>query len=306
MLQFSDVSAAADRIAARVKRTPVVQSDALNSALNCKVYLKCEHLQKSGAFKFRGACNALLQLSPEQRAAGVVTVSSGNHGAGLAAAGQLLGVQVTVGVAHNASPLKRQNMLDFGANIIPIEAGMPAREAFIDAQRAAQQQVIPPYDHPHIMAGQGTAALELFEDYPDLAVLLTPLGGGGLLSGSSVVAKHYGATCYGVEPELAADGYQSLQSGRLQPAMPPTSICDGLLTSVGEHPFAVIQANVADILLVSDAQVVDAQHLVDDCTGMWVEPSSATVIAAIQRYPELFAEKHVGVVISGGNVKRPS
>lgn len=301
MVDFKQVSAAADRIAARALRTPVKQSHALNSALGCQVYLKCENEQKSGAFKFRGACNALLQLSPEQRAKGVVTVSSGNHGAALAAAGQMLGVPVTVGVAHNASPVKRSNMLRYGANIIAIEPGMQAREAFIAEQLAQNAIVIPPYDHPDIIAGQGSAALELFEEYPHLWGVVTPLGGGGLLSGSCLVAEHYDAFCCGVEPELAADGKQSLEKGEIQPAMPPQSICDGLLTSLGKHTFAIIKEKVTDILLVSDAEAKAAQELVEETTGMWIEPSSATVIAALKRYPDIFKEKHVGVILSGGN-----
>ncbi|WP_241967578.1 pyridoxal-phosphate dependent enzyme [Pseudidiomarina insulisalsae] len=298
---FGAVTAAADRIAARALRTPVKQSERLNQALGCQVYLKCENLQRSGSFKFRGACNALLQLSPEQRAQGVVTVSSGNHGAALAAAGQLLGVQVTVGVANNASPVKRSNMLKHGARIIPIEPGMAAREAFLAGQQAQNAIIIPPYDHPDIIAGQGSAALQLLEEYPQLWGVVTPLGGGGLLSGSALVAEHYGAFCYGIEPELASDGKQSLIKGEIQPAMPPTSICDGLLTSLGKHTFAIIKEKVSDILVVSDAQVTAAQELVEATTGMWIEPSSATVIAALQRYPELFCDKSVGVILSGGN-----
>lgn len=301
MVDFKQVSGASDRIAARALRTPVKQSQALNAELGCHVYLKCENEQKSGAFKFRGACNALLQLSPEQRAQGVVTVSSGNHGAALAAAGRMLGVHVTVGVAKNASPVKRTNMLRYGANIIAIEAGMEAREAFIAEQLAQDAIVIPPYDHPDIIAGQGSAALELFEEYPHLWGVVTPLGGGGLLSGSCLVAEHYEAFCYGVEPELASDGKQSLAAGDIQPAMPPQSICDGLLTSLGKHTFAIIKEKVTDILLVSDAEAQAAQALVDETTGMWIEPSSATVIAALKRYPELFKEKQVGVILSGGN-----
>ncbi|MFC0446040.1 threonine/serine dehydratase [Pseudidiomarina halophila] len=302
MMTFQAIAAAADRIAARALRTPVKRSDQLDAALGCQVYLKCENLQKSGAFKFRGACNALLQLAPEQRSQGVVTVSSGNHGAALACAGKMLGVEVTVGVASNASPLKRSNMLRYGAKIIPIEPGMEAREAFLAEQLEQGAIIIPPYDHPDIIAGQGTAALELLEDYPQLWGLVTPLGGGGLLSGSCLVAAHFDAFCYGVEPELAADGKQSLELGEIQPAMPPKSICDGLLTSLGKHTFAILQEQVTDVVLVSDQEVEAAQQLVKECTGMWIEPSSATTIAALKRYPEVFAEKQVGVIISGGNV----
>lgn len=306
MMTFDDITAAADRIAARVLRTPVKHSAALDSALGCQVMLKCENLQKSGAFKFRGACNALLQLAPEQRQQGVVTVSSGNHGAALAAAGQLLGVQVTVGVATNASPLKRDNMLKYGAKLHAIEPGMAAREQFLAEQARQSAIIIPPYDHLDIMAGQGTAALELCEDYPDLWAVVTPLGGGGLLSGSCVVAKRFGARCFGIEPELASDGKQSLQHGSIQPAMPAKSRCDGLLTSLGALPFDILQRQVSDILLVSEQQVDAAQQLVWSCTDMWIEPSSATTVAALQRYPEIFAERKVGVIVSGGNVAAPA
>ncbi|MGQ4276810.1 threonine ammonia-lyase [Pseudidiomarina sp. E22-M8] len=302
MITFQAIAAAADRIAARALRTPVKRSDELDAALGCRVYLKCENLQKSGAFKFRGACSALLQLAPEQRSQGVVTVSSGNHGAALACAGKMLGIEVTVGVASNASSLKRTNMMRYGAKIIPIEPGMEAREAFLAEQLAQGAIIIPPYDHPDIIAGQGTAALELLEAHPRLWGIVTPLGGGGLLSGSCIVAEHFDAFCYGVEPELAADGKKSLELGEIQPAMPPKSICDGLLTSLGKHTFAILQEKVTDVVLVSDQEVEAAQQLLKECTGMWIEPSSATTIAALKRYPEIFTEKHVGVIITGGNV----
>ncbi|KFZ31125.1 threonine dehydratase [Pseudidiomarina salinarum] len=302
---FCQIRDAAARISDRVMRTPVRHQLALDDALGAQVWLKCENLQHTGAFKFRGACNALLQLTPAQREAGVFTVSSGNHGAALAAAGQQLGISVRVGVASNASPVKRANMEQYDAELITIEPGMTAREQFVEQQQASGRHFVPPYNHPHIICGQGTAALELLEQQPDLEILLTPLGGGGLLSGTAIVGRELGiSNIYGVEPELAADGRASLEAGSIQPAMPPRSVCDGLLTSLGEETFAIIRRAVDDVLVVTDEQALAAQQLCFEHTGMWIEPSSATPLAAIKAYPQLFAAKRIGVVISGGNVNQ--
>ncbi len=302
---FCQIRAAAERISDRIVRTPVRHQLALDEALGAQVWLKCENLQHTGAFKFRGACNALLQLTPEQREAGVFTVSSGNHGAALAAAGKQLGISVRVGVASNASEVKRANMEQYDAELITIEPGMAAREQFAEQQQASGRHFIPPYNHPHIICGQGSAALELLEQQPELDILLTPLGGGGLLSGTAIVGRALGVNkIYGVEPELAADGKASLALGEIQPAMPPRSVCDGLLTSLGEETFAIIQPLVDDILLVTDEQALAAQQLCFEHTGMLIEPSSATTLAAIKAFPELFAGKRIGVVISGGNVNQ--
>jgi threonine dehydratase len=303
---FSELQAAAQRISPMRLHTPVLHNDALNQALGCQLFLKAEHHQHTGAFKYRGACNALLQLSPEQRAAGVFTVSSGNHGAALAAAGQQLGIAVRVGVASNASAVKRANMARYGAELITIEPGMAAREAFAAEQQHSGRVFIPPYNHPHIIAGQGTAALELLQAVAPLDLLLAPLGGGGLLAGTAIAARAFGvARVFGVEPELAADGWASLQQGSIQPAMPPLSICDGLLTSLGTHTFTVLQQLVEGVLLVSDAEALAAQQLCYATTGEWIEPSSATVIAAIARYQDQFQGLRVGAIIGGGNVAPP-
>ena len=303
---FSVLQEAAQRIAPMSLGTPIVHSQALNQALGCQLWLKAEHQQHTGAFKYRGACNALLQLSPAQREAGVFTVSSGNHGAALAAAGQQLGIAVRVGVASNASPVKRANMARYGAELVTIEPGMPAREAFAAEQQLSGRVFIPPYNHPHIIAGQGTAALELLQAVAPLDVVLTPLGGGGLLAGTAIAARSLGvAQVFGVEPELAADGWASLQQGSIQPALPPLSICDGLLTSLGSHTFALIQQFVTGVLLVSDSEALAAQQLCYATTGEWIEPSSATVVAAMMRYAEQFKGLRVGAIISGGNVAPP-
>ncbi|WP_417686108.1 threonine ammonia-lyase [Pseudidiomarina gelatinasegens] len=306
-LDYSHIVTAAERLAPMVRRTTVLVSLKLNEALNAQVWLKCEHLQHTGAFKFRGACNALLQLTDEERARGVYTVSSGNHGAALAAAGKQLGIKVRVGVAANASPVKRANMAKYDAELITIEPGMAAREAFVAAQQSTGKSFVPPYNHPHIWQGQGTAAHELLNEQPDLDCIIAPLGGGGLLSGTAIAAQAKGVKrVYGVEPELAADGQASFQTGVLQPAMPPMSICDGLLTSVGDKTFPIIRALVNDVLVVSDSEALAAQKLVFELTEQWIEPSSATVIAAIKRYPELFAKQRIGVIISGGNIAPPA
>lgn len=306
-LDYSHIVTAAERLAPLVRRTTVLVSLKLNEALNAQVWLKCEHLQHTGAFKFRGACNALLQLTDEERTRGVYTVSSGNHGAALAAAGKQLGIKVRVGVAANASAVKRANMAKYDAELITIEPGMAAREAFVAAQQSTGRSFVPPYNHPHIWQGQGTAAHELLNEQPDLDCIIAPLGGGGLLSGTAISAKANGVKrVYGVEPELAADGHASFQTGVLQPAMPPMSICDGLLTSVGDKTFPIIRALVNDVLVVSDSEALAAQKLVFELTEQWIEPSSATVIAAIKRYPELFAKQRIGVIISGGNIAPPA
>lgn len=302
--QFRKVQAAATCLGDHVKRTPVIHSLELDDALGAQVWLKCENVQHTGAFKFRGAMHALLQLSEAERAAGVYTVSSGNHGAALAAAGQQLGIQVRVGVATNASAVKRANMERYNAELIAIEPGMPAREAFVASQQGNGRSFIPPYNHEWIVAGQGTAALELVQAQPRLNVLVAPLGGGGLLSGTSIVARQHGMAALGIEPELAADGHASLQAGTIQPAMPPNSICDGLLTNLGTVTFPLLQQHVKAILLVSDTEAEQAQQLCFDHTDMWIEPSSAVVLAAIKRYPDYFHGQRVGVIISGGNVAK--
>lgn len=302
--QFTAVKAAAECLGDRVRLTPVIHSLGLDAALGCAVWLKCEHEQHTGAFKFRGAMHALLQLSESERAAGVYTVSSGNHGAALAAAGQQLGIDVRVGVASNASAVKRANMERYQAELITIEPGMAAREAFVASQQDSGRTFIPPYNHDWIVAGQGTAALELVQAQPQLNVLVAPLGGGGLLSGTSIVARQHGMKVFGVEPELAADGFASLQAGAIQPAIPPTSICDGLLTSLGSVTFPLLQQHLEAILLVSDDEAAAAQQLCYEHTDQWIEPSSAVVLAALKRYPEHFQGQRVGVIVSGGNVTK--
>lgn len=284
--------------------TPVLTNPILNEQANAQLYFKCENLQRTGAFKFRGACHALLQLTTAERQAGVYTVSSGNHGAALACAGQILGVDVTVAVPNNAPATKRANIANHGATIVAIEPGMAAREAIVAKWQHERPDAhfIPPYNHPHIIAGQGTAALELLKTVGNIDVVITPVGGGGLLSGCAMVAHSQGITVYGAEPEQVDDAWASLQTGAIVPARGPKSICDGLLTSLGEHTFPLIQRHVNDILRVSEEQIVAAMQLIWQQLKLVVEPSSATVLAAVLAYPEHFNGKSVGLVLSGGNL----
>lgn len=301
--QFERIQQAATLIAPYAINTPVLRSDALDNLAGAKLYFKCEHRQQTGAFKFRGAMHALLQLSEAERAQGVYTVSSGNHGAALACAGQLLNTQIEVAVPTSAPAKKQQNIARYQPKITSLEPGMAAREAFVAQQRTSSPaHFIPPYDHPHIIQGQGTAALELLQAQPDLQVLIAPLGGGGLLSGTCLTGRALGVQAiYGAEPELANDAYESLQQGRIQPAKPPKSVCDGLLTSLGQHTFQVLTQHLTAVLVITDEETLAAQALIKTHLGEQVEPSAAITLAAVLKNPEKFQGKHVGLILSGGN-----
>jgi len=303
-INLAAVHQAEQLIAPYIVKTPVLQSSALNKLLNGELFFKCENLQRTGAFKFRGACYALLQLTAEQRAQGVFTVSSGNHGAALACAGQMLNIAVHVAVPITAPAFKKANIARYGAKLTEIAAGMPARQAFIDEQQQAADGAlfIPPYNHADIIVGQGTAALELVKEISDLDCLITPVGGGGLLAGTSMVGHSQDITVYAAEPEKADDAWASIQSGKIEPSRGVVSICDGLLTQLGELTFPIIQSDVAAILKVSDSAVVEAMKLVWQELKIIIEPSSATVLAAVLAYPELFANKTTGLILSGGNL----
>lgn len=284
--------------------TPVLNNAYLDQLSCARLYFKCENLQRTGAFKFRGACHALLQLTKAQRSAGVYTVSSGNHGAALACAGQLLNIAVTVAVPRNAPAVKKANIASYAAHIIEIEPGMQAREEIVHklSNEHPQATFIPPYNHEHIIAGQATAALELVKLIPDLDSLIAPVGGGGLLSGSAMVAHSQSLPIYAAEPELVDDAWASLQSGHVEPARDSVSICDGLLTNLGDKTFPIIRQHVDEIFRVSEAEVVDAMQLIWQHLKVIVEPSSATVLAAILKYNDHFKNKRVGLILSGGNI----
>lgn len=303
-IHLAAIHQAEQRLASYCVQTPVLQSDYLNKLTGGNFYFKCENLQHTGSFKFRGACYALLQLTAEQQAAGVYTVSSGNHGAALAYAGQLLNIPVHVAVPSTAPAVKKANIARYGAHITELAPGMEARAEFLARQETEQptQTFVPPYNHPNIIIGQGTAALELIKEVPNLDTLMTPVGGGGLAAGTCMVGNSQNMQVFAAEPEHADDAWASLQSGKIEPSRGLVSICDGLLTQLGELTFPILQDKLTAILKVSDDAVIEAMQLLWQELKIIVEPSSATVFAAALTYPEHFAGKFNGLILSGGNL----
>ena len=306
-ISYADVVKAADRLVGIAHRTPVVTSATADALTRSTIFFKCENQQRMGAFKFRGAYNALIQFTPEQKAAGVVAFSSGNHAQAIALAGQLLGIRAVLVMPKDAPALKVAATEGYGGEVIFYDRYTENREDI--GQRLAEEQgltLIPPYDHPHVMAGQGTAAKELFEDVGPLDYLLVPLGGGGLLAGCAVAAAHsLSADCkvIGVEPEAGNDGQQSFRSGEIVSIETPKTIADGAQTlHLGNYTFPVIRELVDDIITVSDAQLVDTMRFFAERMKLIVEPTGCLAAAAVLQGVLPVAGKRVGVIVSGGNV----
>ncbi|MCB0164184.1 MAG: threo-3-hydroxy-L-aspartate ammonia-lyase [Anaerolineae bacterium] len=304
-ISFDDVKAAAQTIQGVANRTPVMTSRTFNQITGCQVYFKCENFQRVGAFKFRGAYNALARLSESERARGVVTHSSGNHAQGVALAARLLGIAATIVMPSDTPGSKLAATKGYGAEIVLYDRQTQDR-AELAGQLVNQRGLvmIHPYDQPHVMAGQGTVALELFEEVPDLDVLVAPVGGGGLLSGCATVAKALkpDVRVFGVETEKSNDWWQSFQTGRRVKISPPDTIADGMRTQQpGELTFPVIREHVEAIWLVSDAQVIETMRFLLTRLKIVVEPTGAVAPAAIfnRMAPP---GSTVGVIISGGNV----
>ena len=303
---FSDVQSAAARLRGQAHRTPVVTSRTFDQIAGCQVFFKCENLQRGGAFKFRGAYNALSQLTPEQHARGVVAFSSGNHAQGLALAARLLSIPATVVMPSDAPKLKVEATRGYGAEVVFYDRLTGDREA-IARQLASERglTVIPPFDHPHIIAGQGTAALELFQAVPELDALLTPVGGGGLISGCATAAKAMrpSVRVIGVETEPANDAWQSLRTGQRITIPVPDTIADGIrTTSLGAITFEIMRRLVNDIVLVTDADVIEAVRFMLLRMKLLAEPTGAVPVAALMAHKVPVVEgKRVGVIVSGGN-----
>lgn len=303
---FSDVQAAAARLRGQAHRTPVVTSRTFDQIAGCQVFFKCENLQRAGAFKFRGAYNALAQLPPEQKQRGVVAFSSGNHAQGLALAARVLGIPAAVVMPSDAPKTKVDATRGYGAEIIFYDRLTGDREA-IARQLAAERglTVVPPFDHPHIIAGQGTAALELLKDVPDLDVLLTPVGGGGLIAGCATAARAMrpGVRVIGVETEPANDAWQSLRAGQRVSIPVPDTIADGIRTTcLGVYTFEIMRKLVEEIALVADADVIEAMRFMALRMKLVAEPTGAVPVAALMaRKIPVVSGKRVGVVVSGGN-----
>jgi threo-3-hydroxy-L-aspartate ammonia-lyase len=303
---YADVEAAAARIAGVANRTPVQTSRTLNEMIGAEVFIKCENFQRMGAFKFRGAFNALSKFTPEQRKAGVVAFSSGNHAQGIALSAKILNMPATIVMPHDAPAAKVAATRGYGAQVVIYDRYTEDREAI--GRRLADEQgltLIPPYDHPDVLAGQGTAARELFEETGALDALFVPLGGGGLLSGTALSTRALAPQCklYGVEPEAGNDGQQSFRSGEIVHIDTPKTIADGAQTQhLGNYTFGIIRRDVNDILTASDAQLVDAMKFFASRMKMIVEPTGCLGLAAALSQKDALKGKRVGVLISGGNI----
>ena len=304
MVDNNDIQRAHQRIKPFIHQTPVLCSELLNALSGADLFFKCENFQKAGAFKYRGAINAVKLLPESDAHAGVATHSSGNHGAALARAASIRGIPAYIVVPINANAVKKDAILTYGATIIECEPTLQSRETTL--QRVVEQtgaNFVPPYDDDRIIAGQGTVAVEMLQQISELEAVLVPVGGGGLLAGCSIGFASAGIKeIYGVEPRGADDAHRSLKSGVRVEEHTPESICDGLLTTLGERNFLIIRNHVQEILLVSDEEVVAAMRLLWTHLKIVVEPSSAVTMAGLLKYPHLFADKRVGLILTGGNV----
>ena len=299
------VELAAKTIEPYIHRTPVLTSKSINELTGIDFYFKCENFQKIGAFKIRGGMNASLSLSPAQLKNGIATHSSGNHAQALAYAAKTLGIQAYIVMPKSSPQVKIDAVRGYGANIIICESNQAAREAALEkivAETGAE--FIHPYDDYRVITGQATCVKELIEEVPDLEIVITPVGGGGLLSGTCLGAQFFkpGLKVYGGEPEGAADAVLSIQSGKVEKAPFINTIADGLLTTLSEQTLAIIKEHVTDILLVSEEEIIAALRLIYERMKIIVEPSCVVPFAAAMRNAHLFKGKKVGIILTGGNV----
>lgn len=303
---YDDVVSASEILKGVAHRTPVLTSSTADARTGAKLFFKCENYQRMGAFKFRGGYNAIARLTPEQRAAGVVTFSSGNHAQAIALASRELGVQATIIMPHDAPAAKRAATEGYGGRVVTYDRYQDDREAV--ARRIQEESgatLIPPFDHHDVIAGQGTAAKELFDDVGPLDALFVCLGGGGLLAGSTLAAQALSPACQviGVEPEAGNDGQQSLRKGEIVRIPAPKSLADGAVTThLGQLTFPIIQRGVKDIVTVTDAQLIDTMRFFAERMKMVVEPTGCLAAAAVLQQVVAMPGKRVGIIVSGGNV----
>jgi threonine dehydratase len=293
------------RIAPYARVTPVLRSEWLDALAGCSLHFKCENLQRAGAFKFRGACNAVFSLSDEDAERGVVTQSSGNHGAAIALACRLRGIHATVVVPKGAPKVKLAAIADFGAHIVPCETHQADRDRVTrDVLERTHASYVHPFNDARVIAGQGTATLELLESVSDLGMLIAPVSGGGLLSGTAIAAHAINASIevIGAEPEGARDAHDSLVSGERITGRKANTLCDGLRAELGPLTFSILQSHVSTILLADEADIISAMRLIWERLKVVVEPSCAVPLAAILKNPNVFAGRRVGIILSGGNV----
>jgi len=304
-IELDDIKTAAERIRPYIHRAPVLTNESLNQKVGAQVFMKCENFQKVGAFKFRGASNAVWALTDEEAAHGVVTHSSGNHAQALALAAKMRGIPAYIVMPSNAPQVKKNAVAGYGGQITFCEPTLAARESTMESIRQSTgASVIHPYNNERVIAGQGTAALELLEDVSDLDAIIAPVGGGGLLSGTSIAATEMkkGIRVIAAEPEMADDAFRSMQAGKIIPSANPKTVADGLLTSLGELTFPIIQKRVEQIVTVSEAGIIEAMKFVWERAKIIIEPSAATVIAVLWEQKIDLRGLKVGVILSGGNV----
>jgi len=302
---FEDIKAAQDRLKDHAHITPIMTSRTLNKIVGVEVYLKCENFQRMGAFKFRGAFNTMALLSDADKARGVITYSSGNHAQAVALVGTLLGIETTVVMPNDAPTIKRMATEEYGATVVEYDPQKAARQEIAEALAAKHgYAIIPPYDHLDVIAGQGTAALELFAKVKTLSMLLVPCGGGGLLSGSAIASKAIDPSCrvVGIEPEVADDATKSFHSKTLHTVRNPPTIADGTRTpSLGKLTFPLVLKHVDDMKTVSETEIIEAVKFLFYRMKLVVEPSGALGVAALLSH-KVSPEGQVGVIISGGNI----
>ena len=302
---YTDVLSAQKRINPFIHHTPVLHSESINKITGASIYFKCENLQKVGAFKFRGATNAILHLSEQEKLKGVATHSSGNHAAALALAARNQHIKVYVVMPENAPEIKKKAVKSYGAEITFCEATLKAREQSLnEVIKQTGAVFIHSYNNLHIIAGQGTAAIELLNEINDLDIVMTPIGGGGLISGTAIAAKGFNPNIkvYGAEPKLADDAYRSFKENRLIPLLKTDTIADGLRTSLGTINFQLITKYLDDIITVSEESIIEAMRMVWERMKIIIEPSSAVPLAAVLEQTTMFKNKKLGIILSGGNV----
>jgi threonine dehydratase len=300
-----DILEAHHRIRPYIHRTPVMSCAAIDGRAGCQVFFKCENFQKIGAFKMRGASNAVFSTPPAERTKGFATHSSGNHAQAVAKAAAMAGTNAYIVMPDNSSRVKLGAVRGYGAEVTLCEPNEHARQSTCDAivQRTGAQ-FVHPFDDYRIIAGQATAALELLQDIPDLDAILAPVGGGGLAAGTALSAKYFGRNTrvYLTEPEAVDDTFRSFRSGKIEPAIPNPTLADGLRTTVGQRNFDIIKTHVEDVFTVTENELVDAMKLVWERMKIVIEPSAAVPVAALLKNKNLFSGKSVGIILSGGNV----
>ena len=302
---LQDIQQAAERIKPYTHRTSVLTNEGLNQKVGAQVFLKCENMQKVGAFKFRGASNAVWSLSDDEAKNGVCTHSSGNHAQALALAAKMRGIPAYIVMPSNAPQVKKDAVAGYGGQITFCEPTLEARETTLDRIRLdTGANVVHPYNDERVIAGQGTATLELLDEVSDLDVIMAPVGGGGLLSGTSIAAKGLKSSIrvIAAEPEMADDAYRSMQENTIIPSDNPKTIADGLLTSLGELTYPIIKQNVEQIVTVSEQAIIDSMKFIWERTKIIIEPSAATVVAVLWEKKIDLSDLKVGVILSGGNV----